>query len=92
MSALNAERTPAAIPILLERIGDLSGDRAVDDARCANLFDEESIVDGATLPETVVNYLVRDIGPEAARSGGDLFLTASKALARGSTQTGPLRG
>jgi hypothetical protein len=91
MSALNAERTPAAIPILLERTGDLSGDRAADDARCANLFDEESIVEAATLPETVVNYLIRDIGPEAARSGGDLFLTASKALARGST-TGPLRG
>src|SRR4051812_867055 len=33
-ASLNPSRTPAAHPIIFERIGDLTGDRAADDAHC----------------------------------------------------------
>lgn len=94
MSALNAERTPATVPILLERVDDLSGDRAADDARCKALFQNNSVVDESTIPESVLKFLVRDIGPNAALNGGDLFLMASpfNGLSRGMTLTGQLRG
>lgn len=34
LAALDATRTPGAMPIVLERVGDLSGDAAADEARC----------------------------------------------------------
>lgn len=94
MSALNAERSPVAIPIVLERIGDLTGNLGADDARCVELFDQESTIDQSLLPEAIVNCLVRDIGPKAAVTGGERFLMASAAagLTRGTTLTGQLRG
>jgi hypothetical protein len=33
LAALDATRTPGAMPIVLERVGDLSGDAAADEAR-----------------------------------------------------------
>lgn len=93
-SSLNAERTPAAVPILLERIGDLTGDVGADDARCAELLAKDSSETPDPIPELPENCLMRDIGPEAASRGGDLFLTASSrvGLSRGATLTGKLRG
>lgn len=85
MSALDPARTPAAVPIVLERLGDLSGDRAADDAELRRIVAEqrEPIV---PLDQTLMaKALYRDIGPEAAEAGGSLFFTISGALSLGQT-------
>jgi transcriptional regulator with XRE-family HTH domain len=92
LAALDAARTPAAIPILLERIGDLSGDADADDAHFAGLVSRQAVA--AEVPETLHRHLIRDVGPAAAAAGGDMFLTASAAarISRGATSTGELQG
>lgn len=92
MAALNASRTPAAVPILMERIGDLSGDRAEDDAHCDTLIAKQPTISIDEIPDANRAYLLRDIGPAAADRGGDLFLLAGEKLTRGSTATGQLKG
>jgi len=92
MAALNASRTPAAVPILLERIGDLSGNREEDDAACDELITRQPTVSIDEIPDANRAYLLRDVGPSAAAGGGDLFLLAGGALTRGSTATGQLKG
>lgn len=86
LTALNALRKPAAYPILLERIGDLSGDREADDAHAAALMrDNPQFVETEDVPEAVRRHLLRDVGPEAAARGqGDLLLGAatSESLTR----------
>jgi len=91
-AALNAARTPSAYPIMFQRIGDLSGDVAQDDAECAALVDRDPRATEETVPQSVRDHLVRDIGPAAAAKGGDLFLLASMAntLSRGATLGGQL--
>lgn len=94
LAALDAARTPAAIPILLERVGDLSGDREADDARFAELASAQALAAEGSVPETVVRHLLRDVGPAAAAAGGEMFLTApaSARLSRGATASGELQG
>lgn len=94
LAALDAARTPAAMPILLERVGDLTHDRAEDERICTEMglndpFDEE-----AELSNEVMAHLFRDIGPEAAAKGGEMFLTvaAATALSRGVSSLGQLEG
>jgi transcriptional regulator with XRE-family HTH domain len=74
----NALRTPAAYSMILERIGDLSGDREADDAHLESLMTRpEFIEDIETLPKPVREHLLRDFGPVAAADGGELMLTAT---------------
>lgn len=74
----NALRTPAAYSIILERIGDLSGDLEADDAHAASLMARpEFIEDVELLPKVLREHLLRDFGPLAAAGGGDLMLTAT---------------
>lgn len=78
LTAGNAMRNPSAYPIIMERIGDLSGDRDADDAHAAELMRLPQFVqDGALVPPAMRDHLIRDFGPEAANSGGDLLLTVS---------------
>jgi hypothetical protein len=94
-AALNAARTPSAYPIVMERIGDLSGDREADDARCAELLKRDPLVPEGEIDEALRRHLIRDIGPEAAAKGiGDLFLLApiTSTLSRGETIGGRLQG
>lgn len=93
-ASLNAARTPAAYPIIFERIGDLSGDRAADDARCAELIAGDNLAPEGSVPEAVQKHLLRDIGPTAAEHGGDLILVsqATSQFARGLAPGGQLRG
>lgn len=79
LTALNALRKPAAYPILLERIGDLSGDRARDDAMSAELMRANpQFVEHDEVPEPVRAHLLRDVGPAAMQQGaGDLLLAAT---------------
>jgi transcriptional regulator with XRE-family HTH domain len=85
LTAFNAIRVPAAYPIVLERIGDLSGDDTADDAAASDLMDrhEQFLADEA-VPAVLRDHLLRDVGPAAAARGGDLLLTASltSSLAR----------
>jgi len=94
-AALNAARTPSAYPIVMERVGDLSGDRAADDARCAELLASDPLAPEGSIPDELCRHLVRDIGPEAAKAGtGELFLLApiTGSRSRGETIGGRLQG
>ena len=93
LAALDAARTPAAVPILLERVGDLAGDRETDDETCRALSAREPVA-GDGVSQTVLQHLLRDFGPSAAAAGGALFLHVSAAglLSRGATPTGQLQG
>jgi hypothetical protein len=92
MAALNANRTPAAVPILLERVGDLTGDREADDATCDQMIKRQPSVGIDDISDANRAYLMRDVGPAANAKGGDLFLLATGQLTRGSTSTGQLQG
>jgi len=94
-AALNAARTPSAYPIVMERIGDLTGDRAADDATCAELLARDPLAPEGSIPEDLKHHLIRDIGPAAATAGlGEMFLLApiTSTLSRGETIGGRLVG
>ena len=94
LAALDAARTPAAMPILLERVGDLSGDRAEDERTCMEMGLNDPFDDEAEIDEEVKNHLFRNVGPEAVAMGGEMFLTvaAATALSRGMSSFGNLEG
>ncbi|MGZ8363859.1 MAG: helix-turn-helix domain-containing protein [Caulobacteraceae bacterium] len=93
-AALNAARTPSAYPIIFERVGDLTRDRAADDAQCEEFINRDPRATIETAPQNVRDHLVRDIGPQAAKAGGDMFLlsTMTGPFARGATLGGQLTG
>jgi transcriptional regulator with XRE-family HTH domain len=91
LSGFDPARTPSAVPVIIERIGDLTGDTEADEARFAELLQYESAAD-EHVSETVREHLLRDIGPTAAQTGGDMFLVASGNFSRGSSPSGDLEG
>jgi len=94
-AALNAARTPSAYPIVMERIGDLTGDREADDATCAELLGRDPLAPEGSISDDLRHHLVRDIGPAAAAAGiGDMFLLSpiTATLSRGETIGGRLQG
>ncbi len=91
LSGFDAARTPSAVPVIIERIGDLTGDDDADEATYAELLQRDSAAD-AEVPDTVRRHLLRDIGPSAAAAGGDMFLLASGMLSRGASPSGDLEG
>lgn len=84
-AGLDVARTPTIYPTILDRIGDLTGDAAADEATLAEMICRDPMAAADSIPQEVRDQLVRDIGPTAAATGGDLFLTAAvtAALARG---------
>jgi hypothetical protein len=91
LAGYDSARTPAAVPVIIERIGDLSGDKETDEAVFAELLQRDSAADGE-VPDAVRRHLLRDTGPTAAAAGGDMFLIASGALSRGTSPSGDLEG
>jgi hypothetical protein len=90
LAGLDPTRTLGAMPILLERVGDLSGDPAEDDARCIALTEQEP-EPLEPLGEAVLRARIfRDSGPAALAQGGSAFLSigAQDSLSRGTTSTG----
>lgn len=83
--SLDAARTPTASAILLERVGELTGDDAVDDALFDKLCAQDSLAPEGSLAPEIVAHLTRDIGPSHIANGGDwlLNLPLSRSLARG---------
>jgi len=88
LSALDPARTPAAVPIILERIGDLSGDRDKDDARLREIIEAEPEPLEPLGIETIKKAAYRDVGPEAVKTGGSLYMAISGALSHGTTSNG----
>ncbi|MBT9472663.1 MAG: hypothetical protein V4514_12690 [Pseudomonadota bacterium] len=94
-AALNAARTPSAYPVVLERVGDLTGDIEADDEHCAELLRLDTAATEETAPEAMRKHLIRDIGPTAFEAGaGELFLLSSWAnsLSKGLSSGGHLQG
>jgi hypothetical protein len=77
--ALDPTRTPTASPILLERIGDLSGDPAADEARFAAYAKLDPVAPPDEVPTDIVAHLTRRMGPDQVAEGGDLLLRAPSA-------------
>lgn len=89
MAAIDAGRTPAAFPILLERIGELSDDPTADEARCRDLGERHAQDEPANLDEAVRAKL---FGPATGDTLDPIFLLASSLLSKGVTQSGQLTG
>jgi hypothetical protein len=83
--ALDAGRTPTAYAMMFERIGDLSGDRAADDARFAELAARDPLAPEGSISPGLRAHLIRDIGPAQLAVGGDFLLRMplSRSIARG---------
>jgi transcriptional regulator with XRE-family HTH domain len=77
-------RTPTASPIILHRIGDLSGDRESDDATFARLAQVNPVATLDSIPKSLLDHLLRDIGPAAAALGGEMLM--QMPLARSMTK------
>lgn len=86
-AALDPGRTPTASVMMFERIGDLSGDPAADDARFEELAASNPVVAEGSLPEAILAHLTPDVGPTAWGLGGDwqLRMPLARSLARGPT-------
>lgn len=84
-AALDSGRTPMAMALILERIGDLSGDPEADDARFAELAASDPVASEGSVSDALRNHLLRDIGPSELAAGGDLLLQMplSRSMARG---------
>ncbi|MBS0363505.1 MAG: helix-turn-helix transcriptional regulator [Proteobacteria bacterium] len=86
--ALDPGRTPTASAAIFERVGDLDGDRAADDARFeAYAAKLSGVATADSAPEAIRTHLVRDLGPQALAAGGDWLLQAPlvRSLSRGLT-------
>ena len=81
----DAGGTPVAAKVLLERVGELSGDAAADTARHDELAAINPFVPAAQVPQQVRDHLLHDIGPTAEAAGGDalMMITLAKTQARG---------
>jgi hypothetical protein len=77
--------TPIACKVLLERVGDLTGDDAADDARFAELAQAFPFSTADQVPEQVRNHIWTDTGPGPFAAGGDqmLLMRFATTMARG---------
>jgi transcriptional regulator with XRE-family HTH domain len=82
LAALDATRTPGAMPILLERVGDLSGDAAADDHHCGQM--EETTPEPLEPLAPEIRHQ-RIFGAQGSRS---LSVGALDSLSRGTTSRG----
>lgn len=83
----DASGTPIASKCLLERIGDLSGDIAADDARLGELAGGYPLSPAAAIPEHIRMHLWRDVGPAALAAGGDtiMMMALAQSMSRGAS-------
>ena len=91
-SALDGGRTPTASAMIFERIGDLSGDPAADDARFEALAAGNPLVPEGEISDHMREHLTGDFGPIQMALGGGLLLqmALSRSLSRGSAFDGDL--
>lgn len=86
--SLDSLRTPTASAILVERVTDLTGDEAVDNAAFAKLCAADPLAAEGSLSPELVEHLTRDIGPSQVPLGGDwlLKLPIARSWARGASE------
>ena len=91
LAALNSDRTPAAVPIVLERIGDLSGDMEADDATCDRWIQTDPLAKDDEVDPALRDRLIRKLEP-----GEDVeamfLMTGRGNWTIGSAAGGMLRG
>ena len=83
--SLDVGRTPAAYPMIFERVGDLSGDEDADNHHFLELAARNPVAPDGSISEDIRRYLNPDVGPAAAALGGELLflLPLTRSLARG---------
>lgn len=83
--SLDVGRTPAAYPMILERVEDLTGDIEADNRRFLELAARDPVAPEGSIPEAILRHLTGDFGPAAAAAGGDLLLRLplTRSLSRG---------
>jgi hypothetical protein len=81
----DASGTPIASKCLLERIGDLTGDIAADDARLDELAGGYPLSLAAAIPDHIRTHLWSDVGPSALAGGGDtiMMMALAQSMSRG---------
>ena len=86
-AALDTGRTPTASIMMFERIAELSGDRAADDARFEELASRNPVAPDESISADVRAHLAPDVGPTPLAAGGDwlLRMPLSRSWARGPT-------
>jgi transcriptional regulator with XRE-family HTH domain len=67
-------RTPTALPVYCERIGDLSGDPAADQGRFAELARECRQPAEGEISAALKAHLLPDTGPKAREAGGEWLM------------------
>ncbi len=82
---LDTGGTPTASPIVLQKIGALSGDPIADEARLAELAAGDPTAPEGSIPPALAEHLVRENGPAELAAGGDWLLRAplSRSMSRG---------
>ncbi|WP_309604108.1 helix-turn-helix transcriptional regulator [Phenylobacterium sp.] len=83
--SLDAGRTPTAMAMICERVADLSGDPAIDNAKYAELITLNPLAPEGSIPEPIRRHLDRDFGPSELAAGRDWLLSMplGRSLSRG---------
>ena len=63
-----------AMASVMERVGDLSGDEAEDDARWEASIEMNPLAPEGSVPQDIRDHLFRDVGPAAFAAGGAAIL------------------
>lgn len=84
-TAMDPGRTIIAAPIVLNRLGPLSGDEEADEARFKELVASPPLAPEGSIPPEIEAHLSRDIGPTEMARGGDWMMTLglNRSIARG---------
>jgi len=90
MAALDSNRTPVSMPIVAERVADLTGDEGDDIALFRNIVERSVEPEQGLAQGDLESRLYRDVGPDAVAAGGDPFflVDAAHGLSRGSAGSG----
>lgn len=70
----NAGGSAVAMPVVMERTGELTGDEAADDARYEASIEMNPLAPEGSVPEHIRNHLFKDVGPTAFAAGGAAIL------------------
>jgi transcriptional regulator with XRE-family HTH domain len=83
--------SPVAAAVLLERCGDLSGDREADDAAYEELAKADTLAPEGSIPAEIRDHLLHDVGPSAMAAGGPalLMMSFANSLSRGPHRAPP---
>jgi transcriptional regulator with XRE-family HTH domain len=83
----DASGTPVACKCHLEKVGELTGDAAADEAAFTGLAGAYPFTKADEVPQAVRDHIWNDTGPTAFAAGGDqmLMMDFARTLARGQT-------